>query len=140
MCDISTCNARSVERRSRSFPSCPHPIVRFIVRIATRRDVPRDKGDRAEVDAGTESAIDSLVSRSTLSACSFLFWVVAGIPGDRDACGKHLLWWSGHHYDVIQPLVLVIAGKSGKMMERGKAVDARGKRQDTDSRSRLQPC
>jgi len=109
-CGISTCTARSVERRSRSFHLCPHPIVRFIVRIATRSDVPRDKGDRAEVDAGTEFVIDSLVSRSTLSACSFLFWVVAGIPVDRD-----------------RTCFVVIAEKPGKMMECGKAVDARGK-------------
>jgi len=77
------------------------------VRIATRSDVPRDKGDRAEVDAGTEFVIDSLVSRSTLSACSFLFWVVAGIPVDRD-----------------RTCFAVIAEKSGKMVERGKAADA----------------
>jgi len=91
MCGISTYTVRSVERRSRSFLLCPHPIVPFTVRIATGRDVPQDKGDRAEADAGTESAIGSLVSRSILSACSFLFWVVAGIPVVRDARGKHLL-------------------------------------------------
>jgi len=120
-CGISTCTARSVERRSRSFPSCPHPIVRFIVRIATRSDVPQDKGDRAEADAGTESAIDSLVSRSTLSACSFLFWVVAGIPVHRDARGKHLL-----------------CSDCGKAGEDDGAREGRGcKRQDTMPHSSL---